>query len=109
MNDQYEECGWTSEKLADEELFIREVIREDTDLMLVDCLLREAFRRLKRKALPRTGSAFCVSGIRTRICEAGDVRFVSGKRASEVPTKLESFLLSRDTCLFYCLLVIRFM
>ena len=35
MNDQYEECGWTSEKLADEELFIREVIREDTDLMLV--------------------------------------------------------------------------
>ena len=38
---------------------------------------------LKRKALPRTGSAFCVSGIRTRICEAGDVRFVSGKRASE--------------------------
>ena len=45
MNDQYEECGWTYEKLADEELFIREVIREDTDLMLVDCLLREAFRR----------------------------------------------------------------
>ena len=45
MNDQYEECGWTSEKLADEELLIREVIREDTDLMLVDCLLREAFRR----------------------------------------------------------------
>ena len=45
MNDQYEECGWTSEKLADEEFFIREVIREDTDLMLVDCLLREAFRR----------------------------------------------------------------
>ena len=45
MNDQYEECGWTSEKLADEELFIREVLREDTDLMLVDCLLREAFRR----------------------------------------------------------------
>ena len=32
MNDQYEECGWTSEKLADEELFIREVIREDTDV-----------------------------------------------------------------------------
>ena len=49
MNDQYEECGWTSEKLADEELFIREVIREDTDLMLVDCLLREAFRRYVRR------------------------------------------------------------
>ena len=35
--------------------------------------------------------------------------WTSEKRASEVPTKLESFLLSRDTCLFYCLLVIRFM
>ena len=43
MNDQYEECGWTSEKLADEELFIREVIREHTYLLLVFFLLSAAF------------------------------------------------------------------
>ena len=46
MNDQYEECGWTSEKLADEELFIREVIREDTDLMLVDSLAQRGFQKV---------------------------------------------------------------
>ena len=84
MNDQYEECGWTSEKLADEELFIREVIREDTDLMLVDCLLREAFRRYVRRieteGAPQNGRRLPHL---FRICEAGDVRFVSGKRASE--------------------------
>ena len=67
MNDQYEECGWTSEKLADEELFIREVIREDTDLMLVDCLLSAAFRCYGRRIEP--GGA---SQAGTRLLRFGD-------------------------------------
>lgn len=43
MNDDYTERGLTDDKLEDEEMFSKEVVREDTDLMLVDCLLREAF------------------------------------------------------------------
>lgn len=43
MDDNYEECQFGAEELEDEELFSREVVGDDVDLMLVDCLLREAF------------------------------------------------------------------
>ena len=43
MEDNYEECPFGPERLEDEELFSSEVVGEDVDLMLVDCLLREAF------------------------------------------------------------------
>ena len=43
MEDNYEECPFGPERLEDEELFSSEVVGEDVYLMLVDCLLREAF------------------------------------------------------------------
>lgn len=74
MNDQYEECGWTSEKLADEELFIREVIREDTDLMLVDCLAQRGFQKVspsvETEGAPQNGRRLppFISYLRSRRC-----------------------------------------
>lgn len=44
MDNSYEESGLSPERLDDEELFSKECVKEDDDLMLVDCLLREAYR-----------------------------------------------------------------
>ena len=43
MDDNYEECPFGAERLEDEELLSSEVVGDDVDLLLVDCLLREAF------------------------------------------------------------------
>ena len=44
MDESYNEYGFNAERLADEELFSKEV-GEDNDLILVDCLLREALNK----------------------------------------------------------------
>lgn len=45
MDESYNEYGFNAERLADEELFSKEVVGEDNDLILVDCLLREALNQ----------------------------------------------------------------
>ena len=48
MDESYNEYGFNAERLADEELFSKEVVGEDNDLILVDCLLREALNKKKK-------------------------------------------------------------
>ena len=45
MDESYNEYGFNAERRADEELFSKEVVGEDNDLILVDCLLREALNK----------------------------------------------------------------
>lgn len=42
MDLDYNQCGFSAERIEDEELFEREVVGEDDDLMVVDYLLRMA-------------------------------------------------------------------
>lgn len=45
MDNSYNESNFDTEQVDNELLFAREVVKEDDDLMLVDCLLREALSK----------------------------------------------------------------
>ncbi|MDD3107811.1 MAG: hypothetical protein PHV49_01175 [Alistipes sp.] len=46
MSQEYDENGLNAERLLEDEmLFSKEVVGDDDDLMLVDCLLREALSK----------------------------------------------------------------
>ena len=36
MEDKYNDCNFDLEKAADEEMFLKEVIQDDNDLLLID-------------------------------------------------------------------------
>ena len=42
MEDNYIDCNFDVENAADEELFVKEVIQDDNDLLLIDYWLRAA-------------------------------------------------------------------
>lgn len=42
MEDKYNDCDFDLEKAADEEMFLKEVIQDDNDMLLIDYWLRVA-------------------------------------------------------------------